>query len=421
MDRFLATRYVARQPIFDGRRQLAGFELLFRDSTENHAPDCDPDLASKKTVDAAVLLGLDILSAGHRVFLNCSERFLLDGFTTLFPPELTVVEIVETVPPTAEVVRACRAFKRLGYSIALDDFVAQPGYEALVEVADIIKLDIRATSPEDWEPIAREYLAMGRQMLAEKVETEEEFQTTARLGFSLFQGYLLSKPSVLETASLNGLEVNRERILRILESPYLDLVEVENVIKSDPALFYRLLRFLRSPAFYLQSEIRSVLHALILLGTDEVRKWLQLVCSVEGDTKGRQRTALNAVLVRAKFVELIAREAHLATSEPFTLGLLSSFDSILGLPMSALADGIAVSEEVRAALAGAKNPLQRCLEMALAYERAEWEACEQMRKDCPVPNYTLSRAYNEATHWAEQISQDEHQAPYRAPGMLGTT
>src|ERR1700677_2320657 len=118
MDKFLATRYVARQPIFDSQRQLAGFELLFRDSTENRAPACDPDLASKKTLDAAVLLGLDILSAGHRVFLNCSERFLLDGFPTLFPSDLTVVEVLETVPPTSEVVEACRRFKRLGYAIA---------------------------------------------------------------------------------------------------------------------------------------------------------------------------------------------------------------------------------------------------------------------------------------------------------------
>jgi c-di-GMP phosphodiesterase len=404
MDRSLATRYVARQPIVDTQRELAGFELLFRDSTENRASVRDDEIASKNTVDAAVLLGLETLSAGYRVFLNCSENFLIDGFPTLFPPELTMVEVLETVRPTSAVVRACRELKRLGYGIALDDFVAQPGYDALVEVADLIKVDVQATSPKECVSISQKYLPMGRQLLAEKVETEEEFQTTAKLGFSLFQGYLLSKPSVLAAVSLDGLEINRDRVLRLLAKPHLDLVETANIIKSDPALCYRLLKFLKSPAFYLQSEIRSILQAVTLLGAAEMRKWLLLVCSV-GEVKPRQRAALTAALVRGRFVELIAAEAHLPASEPFLIGLLSAFDSVLGVPLATIVAQIAISDEICAALLDTRSPLHRCLELARAYEKADWATCE-IKEHGLVPTHILGRTYREATRWAAELSHE---------------
>jgi c-di-GMP-related signal transduction protein len=159
----------------------------------------------------------------------------------------------------------------------------------------------------------------------------------------------------------------------------------------------------------------------MLLGPEEVRKWLLMVCSVAGEAKPRQKAALSAALVRAKFVELIARDLQLVTAEAFTLGLLSSFHSILGLPATAIVNDVALSEDVRAALVGAMNPLRGCLEMALAYEKADWQTCEQMRKHCPVPSHSLSRAYKEATHWADQISQEANpNRSYRAPGMPAT-
>jgi c-di-GMP-related signal transduction protein len=385
MDKSLATRLVARQPIVDAQRQLAGFELLFRDSTENRTPACDPTVATRKTLDAAVLLGLDILSAGHQLFLNCGEKFLLDGFPTLFPAELTVIEVLETVRPLAEIVETCGELKRLGYRIALDDFVPQPSYDALVYLADLIKVDVQATSRDACAALAKRYLARNLQLLAEKVETEEQFQTAVNLGFTLFQGHWFSKPAVLSTASLGELEVNRKRVCDLLSEPHLDLVEAENVIKSDPALFYRLLKYLASPAFYLQSEIRSVLQALMLLGPEQVRKWLVLVSSAAGEATSAQKATLNAALVRAKFVELIATEAQLRSPEPFLLGLLSSFDSILGLPVNVIADDLAVSEDVRAALVGTMNPLRGCLEMALASKRQNGRGASRCARNALCP------------------------------------
>ncbi len=399
-------QFVARQPIMDLQRRLVGFELLFRTSLENYSPGGNPDAASKKTADAAVLLGLDILSAGHKVFLNCPEEFLVEKFPTLFPPELTVVELLETVQPRASVIRACTDLKRMGYAIALDDFVPQSGYEPLIELADLIKVDIQSTPRETFAKIAKQHLSTGHQLLAEKVETEEEFKASAELGFTMFQGYLLSRPKVLATANIGGLAINHYRILRLLSQPGLDLVEAENVIKSDPALCYRFLRFLNSPAFYFQSEIRSILHALTLLGEEEARKWLLMVCDAVADVKPSRKHLLEAALVRARFAELIAPETRLSHSELFLLGLFSSFGAILNLPLADIADQIAVSSDVRAGLLGAPGPMRSCLELVLAYEQADWHRCEQIRKQWQIPAHTLNRAYLEAAQWAKHIAEN---------------
>jgi len=397
-------QYVARQPILDSHRCLTAFELLFRNSHENRCPPSDPDVASKKTMDTALLVGLDTLSGGHDVFLNCADDLILSGLPTLFPPGITVIEVLESVQPTPSILDACREFKRLGYRIALDDFVPQPGLEPLIELADVIKIDVRSTSPADCAAIASKYLATNHQLLAEKVETKEEFQRAATMGFTRFQGYFFSKPTILSTARIDGLDSNQFRMLRMLGKAQLDLVEVEAVVKSDPALCYRLLRLLNSSVFYFQSEIRSVLHALMLLGEAEVRKWLLLVCAVVGGMKAQKRHLLITALVRARFLELIAPEAQLSRSALFILGMLSLMDALLDVPITAIADQVAVSTEVRSALAGAPSPLRRCLDLALAYEGADWILCEEIRKEWRIPPGVVSRAYVDALGWAKEVS-----------------
>ena len=399
-------QYVARQAILDADRCLTAYELLFRDSTENRCPPGDPDIASKKTIDTAVLLGLETLSDGHRVFLNCTENLILDGLPTLFPPEVTVVEILESVRPTRQLIDACQKLKRGGYRIALDDFIEQPGYEPLIELADVIKIDVRLTPAEHWPALAVKYLRSHRQLLAEKVETEEEFARAKAIGFSLFQGYLFSKPSILSTSSIDGLDANHVRILRTLASPQLNLLEVESIIKSDPALCYRLLRFLNSPAFYLQDEIRSVLHALALLGEVEIRKWMLLVCALGAGAGASKRHLLETALIRARFAESLAPKMGLSSSALFLLGILSLMHAILDLSVESLVELVAVSADVRAALLGTSNTLRKGFDLVLAYEAADWNRCEEIRNQWQIPARFLSDSYLEAIHWARQLTEE---------------
>ena len=399
-------QYVARQAILDADRCLTAYELLFRDSTENRCPPGDPDLASKKTIDTAVLLGLETLSDGHRVFLNSTANLILDGLPTLFPPQITVVEILESVQPTRQLIEACQNLKSEGYCIALDDFIEQPGYEPLIDLADVIKVDVRATPASAWPALAAKYLRNHRQLLAEKVETEEEFVGAKAAGFTLFQGYFFSKPSIFSTSSVEKLDANQARILRTLASPQLNLLEVESIVKSDPALCYRLLRFLNSPAFYLQDEIRSVLHALTLLGEVEIRKWMLLVCALGAGAEANKKHLLENALIRARFAESLAPKMGLSSSTLFILGILSLMHAILDVSVESLVDLVAVAADVRAALLGTPNSLRKGFELVLAYEAADWNRCEKIRNRWQIPDRFLFDSYLEAIHWARLLTQE---------------
>ena len=396
-------QYVARQPILNQKQELHAYELLFRDSPENRCPAGDPEMASKRTMDTAVLLGLDEISDGHRVFVNCTHDVVVDGLATLFPARLTTVEILESARPSRQLVEACRKLKQEGYLIALDDFVPQAGYEALVELADVIKIDFRSTTKPVIAEFAAKYRRNDRQLLAEKVETEEEFRYAIDLGYSLFQGYLFSRPNVLSTAGIEGLEANQLRILRLLGNPQLDFVEIEETIKADPALCYRLLRFLNSSAFYFQCEIRSILHGLTLLGEDEMRKWLLLTSAVIL-LRGKNPHLFNLVLVRSRFAELLGPNVQLPSSALFILGMLSLMDSILQIPKAVIAEQVAIAPEIRAALKGETNGLARCLELVMAFEDADWNRCDRLRKCFHLSAATLSQSYLAALRWAKLVS-----------------
>jgi c-di-GMP-related signal transduction protein len=246
------------------------------------------------------------------------------------------------------------------------------------------------------------YRSRTRRLLAEKVETEEEFETAKNCGYSLFQGYLFSKPSVVSTPAVGGLDANQSRILRVLGRAELDLGEVEQAIKSDPALCYRLLRFLNSSAFYLQTEVRSIIHGLALLGEHETRKWLLLASAVIG-LKTKDPHLVSMMLVRARFAELLGPEVRLPSSSLFMLGLLSLMHALLGLSLPLLADRIAMSPEIRDALKGELNPMGRCLQLIVSFETADWETCEKIRKTWPISVDTLTRSYVEAARWAREI------------------
>jgi EAL and modified HD-GYP domain-containing signal transduction protein len=398
-------QFIARQPIFATDHSVQAYELLFRISEENHYPNGDPELASKKVMDTAMLVGLDKLADGHSVFLNCTRDFITAGYPTLFPPESTVLEILETAVLDEKLVSSCSQLKEAGYRIALDDFVDEPRYAPLLELADVIKVDFRVTPPAVRATLAQRYARHDRQLLAEKVETHEEFSTAAQYGYTLFQGYFFCRPHILSTPQVSGLDPKHLPILRVLGTPSLDLIQVEKLIKSDPALCYRLLRYLNSPAFYLQTEIKSILHALALLGEAEVRKWLLLVCAVLG-AGAKKPELVTASLVRARFAELLGPYVGLAGSSLFILGLLSLMDAIMDVSLESVLKQVAVPPEVRGALLGEENGFRRCLNLVLAYEAADWTKCDELRKKCRIPAALLSGAYLDAVSWTKLICGD---------------
>lgn len=298
-------RYVARQPIFDREKRVFGYELLFRDGVENAFTSGDADMASRATLDRSLLVGLDMLCDGKRAFVNCTRDTLIKGLVTLLPPNSTVVEVLESVSPDPDVMAAVERLKEAGYMIALDDFVMNDAREPLAEMADIIKVELKLTTVEQRTAMVKRYGPWKRRMLAEKVETQEEFVAAREMGFVYFQGYFFRRPEMISANEMPSNRMNYLRMLQAVSSPDLDMQRLEQLIKGEASICYRLLRYLNSPMFGFRNEIHSVKHGLAILGEREMRRWVRLVAAV-GAGQDSSSDLLLSSLVRARFAELLA-------------------------------------------------------------------------------------------------------------------
>jgi EAL and modified HD-GYP domain-containing signal transduction protein len=218
---------VARQPILTGDEKVFGYELLFRDGVDDYFHNPDPDAASRSTLSTSMLIGLDVLCDGRRAFINVTRDVLLKDYITLLPSSQTVVEILETVPPDDVVRAACQRLKEGGYQIALDDFTVDDPRESLTDLADIIKVDLRAIAPEQAAELVKRHGPWRCRMLAEKVETREEFVAAKKAGFVYFQGYFFRRPEMLSTHEIPANQLNYLRMWQAVAWPELDIREVE--------------------------------------------------------------------------------------------------------------------------------------------------------------------------------------------------
>jgi len=394
-------RYVARQPILNADESVLGYELLFRDGVVDYFSSPDSDAASRSTLDASLLLGLDVLCDGRLAFINCTRDLLLNDIT-LLPPDRVVVEILETVPADEAVIAACRRLKKAGYMIALDDFVPGGPREPLTSLADIIKVDVKQSSLAQRAAISRQNGERCR-LLAEKVETRAEFLATRKAGFTYFQGYFFRRPELMQAREIPANRVNYLRLLKAVSRAELDPRELENVIKGEASLCYRLLRYLNSPLFGFPAEIRSVRHALVMLGEREVRRWLRLATTLVAG-QSRSSDLVLAALVRARFCELLAPSLQPGHPDLFLVGLLSLMDAILGIPMALVLAGISLDQETTALLLGRSSPHSPIYELMLAQEKAQWEKVAQLSGRLRLRGSFIAECHWKAMQWARQMT-----------------
>jgi len=397
------SRYVARQPILNSNEQVFGYELLFRDGITDYFCNADADAASRSTLDTSLLMGLDILCDGRRAFINCTAETLIKDYITLLPPSQVVVEILESVSVDDLVVAACVRLKESGYSIALDDFVLDDPRIQLVEFADVIKVDMKATSHSDGVALVKRFGSPHCRILAEKVETREEFNACKKAGFTYFQGYFFRKPEILHAREIPKNQVNYLRLLQAISHDEIEAKEIEDIIKGEASLCYRLLRYLNSAAFSFVAEIQSVRHGLAILGEREVRRWVRLVATLSAGQNRPSDLVLSA-LVRARFCELLAPKVPHGESDLFLMGLLSLMDAILQIPMGVVLEGISLDRETRAVLLGQKSILSPVYQLVLAQETADWpkvsELCAQLR----LPESLASTCHWQAMQWAREMT-----------------
>jgi EAL and modified HD-GYP domain-containing signal transduction protein len=394
-------KYLARQPILNRARELYAYELLFRSSLQNSCEEMDLELASTSVVDTSFLMGFEKITGGHTMFINCPRDFLLRDYISLFPAQSVVVEILESINPDREIVDACQRLKQAGYKIALDDFVDSPAWAPLIALADIIKVDFRLTDRLEQAALVRRFAGGRIRMLAEKVETQEEYAAAVEMGYSLFQGYFFCRPEMLRHGDLPSFKLAYLDLLRAAMAPEFDIQELASKIKHEASLTFRLLRYLNSAAFGLRAEIRSVPHALSLLGERELRKWIAVVSvGVLADEKPDE--LMTVPVVRGRFCELLAPLAGMPrhANDLFLMGLLSVMDAILDQPLDSILAGLPVRREIKEALLARTGLYWRLLEIAIAHERADWERVSTLLSGTGMKEDRVSELYVSAVDWS---------------------
>ncbi|HLJ15899.1 MAG TPA: HDOD domain-containing protein [Bryobacteraceae bacterium] len=403
-------KFLARQPILDRNRQLFAYELLFRSGTANFCDHPDLEEASVAMLDTSFLIGLQRLTDGQLGFVNCPRDFLLKDYVSLFPPKAVVVELLETIVPDAEVIEACRALKHRGYLVALDDFADNPSWNPLVEIADFIKVDFRLSAPLQRHSLAARYAGKGIRMLAEKVETHEEFSEAAKMGYSLFQGYFFCRPEILQHRNIPAHKLAYLQLLQAVTAPDFKMDALAQRIKLEPSMTYKLLRYLNSPVFGLRVEIHSVAQALQLLGEREVRKWIAVV-AVGVLADGKPDELMKIPLVRGRFCELLAPHAGMAdqASDLFLLGLLSVSDAILDQPLDVILEELPVRTDIKEALLEQSVPYRQLLELAMALERADWGQVSAFASAMNIREEQISELYISAVDWSNVLRSEARQ------------
>ena len=271
----------------------------------------------------------------------------------MLPKDLVAIEVLESVEATEEIITCCKELKEKGYSIVLDDFVFSPSYMPLILLADIIKVDYRATTYEDRKKLLECKEAYSVEFLAEKIETPEEFSEALEMGFSYFQGYFFCKPVIVAAKNLTGYKSSYFHILQELNRPEVEFSCIEEIIRKDVSLSYNLLRFINSPVFGFQNNISSLRQALALLGQKEIIKWISLI-SLQCMGQDKPDELMLNSLIRAKFAEQIAKTnkwLHIS-ADAFLMGMLSHIDALLGRSMSDILEEIGLDEEIKNVLVG---------------------------------------------------------------------
>jgi len=392
-------RFLARQPILDAKLNIVAYELLFRSGWEN-AFSGDHDEATRQIFDNLLVVGGEGLASNTLAFVNCTREALTGRLVTLLPPRTTVLEVLETVPADAEVIAACKALKKLGFRIALDDFSGADGMEPLIELANYVKVDFRASDGIDRARIRAQLQGSSAALLAEKVEEEAEFALAVDEGFSYFQGYFFCRPTIIGRTQVPLNRINSLRLAVAMGRSPFDQAEVERIVKADAPLCFRLLRLVNSPIYGMRGEIRSVARALHVLGEQEFRK-LATIAITTGAASRTPHVLTLLSLQRARLCEHLAPHLHQDPLEQYLIGLFSLLEAILQTPMDAILKALPLRPPIRAALLGEQNSVGGPLSLAKSYETGDWDTLAASKEIIGLGASRLNQICTEASQWAE--------------------
>ncbi len=407
-----AHRFITRLPILDRYERVYGYELLSRPGEEEFWPSMsDGQAAEGAPSTTPAFEGIDELTDDTRAFIKCTRQALISGQAAGLPRDRVVLEIRSARKLDEDVLAACRGLKDAGFLIALENLQGA-WEEPLADLADIIKLDVTASSDRAQWLFMRKCRPRGTVFVADKVEKRAQYQAALQQGFTYFQGQFYSRPQPYSTADVTPTKLVYLLVLGAVTRPEIDVQEVANTIKHDLALSYKLLRFLNSARFAFHSQIKSIRHAVLLLGQNEIRKWIGLI-SVAALGEDGPPILVKVALIRAAFCESLAPlvGAPKRQADYFFLGLLSLIDVLMRRPMRVLLGELPIAPDVGDALAGEQSPLRDALHAVISYEQGNWEEFSQMAKKLALKEGTLCNLYAQAIRWSRELTKEEKESP----------
>lgn len=388
--------YVGRQPIFDTKKRTVAYELLYRSGTTNSFPGIDGTQATATIIhNVFCTIGIEEICQGKKAFINFTEQMLMAGIPAINPSKL-VVEILEDVTVKPELVAACKMLFDKKYVLALDDFIFDKSFDVLLPLTSIIKVDWRAMKDKDMKTYLQELKDCDIVLLAEKIETQEEFDDALNLGFSLFQGYFFAKPSIIAQKDVSPGAHTMIKLMAELQRPDLDFSRLSKVIEQDASMCYKLLRIINSASFGLRNPVSSIQQAMAMIGEIELKKWFALLLLANMNKKQPEEVGVST-FTKSRFAERLAFSTNRSdiASDVFFAALLSRLDLLVGRPLEELIADLPLSDEIKAALLEHRGSIAPYLELADAYERVDEEGISRYAHVLGLSMESVSTAYLE--------------------------
>jgi EAL and modified HD-GYP domain-containing signal transduction protein len=397
--------YAARQPILDIDKNLFAYELLFRDSIINVFPDIDGDEATTKIIEATNFnLGISEFTGNKPAFINFTLETLIKGYPETLTPEEVVVEILETIKPGKKLLSICKDLHEKGYTIALDDYIHQAVWQHFYPFIHIIKIDWQITTLDTIKIVKAAIKDFPHiKLLAEKVETYEEYNQALALDFELFQGFFFAKPEMIKTKSLSPSQIAMAELLYETSKKELDLVSITSVFERDVTLSYKLLRYANSAIFKRRIDISTIKQALVVLGSAELIRFLGLMFAANINPD-KPSELINAAMIRAKFCDLMASEikSPLDSSIAFLTGLLSLIDAIVDEDLANILTKLPLAQQIKDTLLTRKGDMADLIILLEFIERAEWSKTNVVMTKLGLKKANVLKSYDQAIAWADE-------------------
>lgn len=393
--------FVGRQPVYNKTLGVFGYELLFRAGRQNNAAmgQLSADGATSTTIINSFLeMGLEKLVGDRYAFINLTEQFLFEEDMLPISPKQVVVEVLEDIPVTQKLADALKRLKQKGFTIALDDYIYNPSHQPIIQLADIIKIDITQLDQRELIKHVKILNKFNARLLAEKVETLDEFDFCEKLGFDYFQGYFLSRPRIIKSTSLPSNKLAVLNLISVLQNPVSDTEELEEAISFDVSMSYKILKLINSAFFSFPSKVESIRRAIVILGRRQLSSWASMLAMSKLDD--RPPEMLHLAMTRAKMCELVAEKAHLKPLDAyFTVGLFSALDILMERDIAEVIEPLPLSDEVVGALLKYEGVLGQALKCAKSYEVADFAAAGFQN----LSPEDLFVANVEAVSWANMV------------------